>query len=126
MDLYFSEAGDLKLTPTRDLALTDSEWRDKAQQAYITVQTTPGDFVLYPLLGADLSRLYGKPQSKETGDEGIKIIESALTMGNKFSSSNLDIKAIPIGPQTIRFDIFVIEGTQKTMMLSVQQDLGII
>jgi len=126
MDLYFSESGDLKLTPTKDIALTDSDWRDNAQKAYIILQTTPGDFTLYPRLGAELSRLYGLPQSKETGDLGIKIIEEALTRSNTFNSSSLSIKAIPTGPQTIRFDIYVVSGVKKNMMISIQQDLGLI
>ena len=124
MDLYFSESGDLKLTPTRDIALTDSDWRDSAQKAFIVMQTHPGDFTLYPRLGTDLSQLYGMPQSKQTGDLGIKIIEESLTRTNMFSSSNIQIKAIPTGLQTIRFDVYVINGTRKNMMISIQQELG--
>jgi len=126
MDLYFSESGDLKLTPTKDIALTDSDWRDSAQKAYMILQTTPGDFTLYPRLGAELSRLYGLPQSRETGNLGIKIIEEALTRSNTFSASNLNVKAIPTGPQTIRFDIYVVNGNKKNMMISIQQNLGLI
>lgn len=126
MDLYFSESGDLKLTPTKDLALTDSDWRDSAQKAYIILQTTPGDFTLYPRLGADLSRLYGMPQSRETGDLGVRIIEEALTRTNTFNASSLYVKAVPISPQAIRFDIYVVSGTKKNMMISIQQDLGLV
>lgn len=126
MDLYFSESGDLKLSPTKDLAITESNWRDDAQKAYTILQTTPGDFSLYPRMGADLSRLYGMPQSKETGDLGVKIIEEALTRDNTFNSSNIFIKAVPVGPQTIRFDVYVVSGTTNKMMISIQQDLGIV
>lgn len=126
MDLYFSESGDLKLTPTRDLAITDSDWRDNSQQAYIIIQTMPGDYTLYPRLGADLSKLYGLPQTKATGDLGVKIIEEALVRGNKFNSSNLSIKAVPTGPQTIRFDVYIISGSKKNMMISVEQKLGMV
>jgi hypothetical protein len=126
MDLYFSESGDLKLTPTRDIALTDSDWRDSAQRAYMILQTTPGDFILYPRLGADLSVLYGMPQSKDTGDLGIKIIEEALTRTTTFSASSLSIKAVPTGPQTIRFDVYIVSGAKRNMMISIQQDLGLV
>lgn len=126
MDLYFSESGDLKLTPSRDIALTETDWRDNAQRAYMILQTTPGDFTLYPRLGADLSVLYGMPQSRDTGDLGIKIIEEALTRANTFSASSLSIKAVPTGPQTIRFDVYVVSGAKKDMMISIQQDLGLV
>jgi hypothetical protein len=90
------------------------------------LQTTPGDFTLYPRLGADLSVLYGMPQSKDTGDLGVKIIEEALTRTNTFNASSLSVKAVPTGPQTIRFDVYVVSGTKKNMMISIQQDLGLV
>jgi hypothetical protein len=125
MDLYFSESGDLKLSPTRDLALTDTGWREKAQTAYMIVQTEPGDFTLYPRFGANLSELYGMPQSAETGEYGKKIIEDALTRYNSFKNSEINVVAIPTGPQTIRFDIYIINGSKKQMTISVEQKLGL-
>jgi len=126
VDLYFSETGDLKLSPNRDLAITDSDWRDTAQQAYIIMQTMPGDFLLYPRLGSKISELYGMPQSRETGNLGIRIIEEALTNNQNLAASKIAVEAVPTGPQSIRFDIYIVNGPKKSMILSIDQPLGMV
>ena len=126
MDFYLSETGDIKLAPNRDIALTDSSWRDQAQQAYIRIQTQPGDFQLYPRLGTDLEQLFGMPQNKATGDLGVKLIQESLTREGFFSAGSLIVNAVPTGPQTIRFDVYVVSGQVKELAISIEQSLGVV
>ena len=125
MDFYFGQDGDIKIDSTGDIGLTEDSWRDEAQQVYIRCMTDVGDFRLYPALGADLNRLIGMPQSESTGDYGIALIKSALDREGRFTGKVIEVKAVPTGPQTIRFDIYVITNTVPRQVLSVQQELGV-
>lgn len=124
-DFYFTGAGDITISSNGDIGQTDTIWRDDAQQAYIRVMTEPGDFLLYPRLGSQLSLLYGMPQTQATADYGKQIITEALARENRFAGKVINIVAIPTGPQTIRFDIHVTSGSRNQLILSIQQDLSI-
>ena len=126
MDFYFGQDGDIKVDSTGDIGLTDTVWRNEAQQVYIRCMTEVGDFRLYPALGADLVRLAGMPQSKETGDYGIELIKAALEREGRFTGKAVEVKAVPTGPQTIRFDIYIVTNSVPRQVLSVQQGLGVI
>lgn len=123
MDLYFNESGDVEPAPNGDFALTPTQWRDDVQQAYIRIMTDEGDFRLYPLLGASLSRLWGMPQSAETGIFGSSLIEAALNREGRFAGSQINVDAVPVDYQRIRFDIFVTSSNREQILLSVEQDL---
>lgn len=122
-DLYFTDEGDLAVSQSGDIALTDTAWRDDMQQAYIRVMTDRGDYLLYPELGAALSELYGMPQSPDTGRYGEELITAALNREGRFNGRPFTVKAVPTGPQTIRFDVFIISGSRQQIQLSVEQDL---
>lgn len=125
MDLFMNEDGDIAVSSTGDLAMTETTWRDLAQQAYVSIMTSKGDFVLYPNLGADLEQLYGMPQSPATGEFGRQLISDALNQTDRFRGLQYDIKAIPTGFQTIRFDIYVTSTAQNDLVLSIEQNLGV-
>jgi hypothetical protein len=125
MDFYFSAEGDIKISSNGDIALTDTDWRDDAQQAYIRLKTEPGDWTLYTHLGADLASLYGMPQSLETGNLGIKLIQTALNRGGRFVGRSIEVKAVPTSIQTIRFDIYIKSGERNALVMSIEQDLGV-
>lgn len=124
-DFYFSESGDIKVSPQGDIAVTDTVWRDDAQQTYIRVMTEPGDFTLYPTLGANLERLYGLPQKESTAEIGKTIIREALNREGRFQGRIIRIKAIPTSPYTIRFDIYVQLGSSEQLALQIEQNLGV-
>lgn len=126
MDFYFSGKGDITVSSNGDIGQTETIWRDDAQQAYVRVMTEPGDFLLYPQLGSNLSLLYGMPQTQMTADYGKAIITEALARENRFAGKTIDISAVPTGPQTIRFDIHVTSGSRHQLILSIQQDLQIL
>jgi len=125
MDFYFDESGDIRVSPNRDIAVTDSPWRDDAQQAYIRVQTEMGDFLLYPTLGAELTKLFGMPQSAETGALGAAMITEALNREGRFVGREISVVPVPTSHQTIRFDIYIKLGSRRQLLLSVEQDLGV-
>jgi hypothetical protein len=122
-DLYLTESGDLRVGPNGDLALTDDNFRHLGQQAHIRMMTNIGDHLLYPRLGADLQQLYGRPQSQATGEFGKRLIQNALEREGVFSGLNLTIKAVPTGPQAIRFDVFVRSNSGTRLLLSITQNL---
>lgn len=123
-DLFFTEEGDLRISANGDLALTDTPWRDISQQAYVAMLTQTGDFLLYPSIGVELERLFGMPQSPETGEYGKQIIISALSKMDKFSGLPISVQAIPTGLQSIRFDVYVISAGKTELVLSIEQNLG--
>lgn len=125
MDLYFNESGDIEPSHNGDIAMTQTNWRDDVQAAYIRVMTDQEDFTLYPDLGATLSRLYGMPQSPETGEEGKALIISALKKDGRFEGYGMNVKAVPTSASSIRFDIRLFSGNRRRIAMSVEQDLGL-
>jgi hypothetical protein len=124
-DFYMTEAGDLTVSASGDLAFTNTAWRDDVQQAYIRMMTDAGDFLIYPELGATLSLLYGKPQSPETGQLGVNMITAALDRESRFVGKRYTVNAVPTGPQTIRFDVSIVSGSREQIVLSIEQNLGV-
>lgn len=120
-----TEEGDLAVSPSGDLALTENTWRDLSQQAYISILTPRGDFVIYPQIGSTLEDLIGMPQSPETGEYGKQLIINALQRIQRFNGMPIDIKAIPTGYQSIRFDIYITSGGITDLILSIEQNLGV-
>lgn len=125
-DLYMTEAGDLAISANGDLAFTQTSWRDDVQQAYIRMMTDIGDFLIYPLLGANLSTLYGRPQSPETGQAGSDLIRSAMDRESRFIGKQYSVRAVPTGPQAVRFDVAITSGSTEQITVSVEQNLGLV
>jgi hypothetical protein len=124
-DLYFGEDGDLKISVNGDVAITPSESRNLAQQVYLRVMTEFGDFPIYPDLGAQLDRMFGMPQTPRTGAFGEKIITEALNRDGLLRGKTLSVEAIPTGPQTIKFNIYTVVQNRNSLILSIEQDLGV-
>lgn len=124
-DLYFNESGDVQRSSNGDFAITSTTWRDDVQQAYIRIMTEEEDYVLYPALGATLSKLWGLPQSPETAKIGIDLITAALDREGRFQGKPFLVEAVPTGFQTIRFDVTMVSGSREQIVLSVEQNLEI-
>lgn len=124
-DCYISDGGDLQISTTGDLAITETAWRDFCQQAYIIMMTPISDFSLYPSLGTELESLLGMPQTQETGDYGCELVRNALMRNGKFSGIPVNVKSVPTGPQSIRFDVYITVGSRSEMIVSIEQDLGV-
>lgn len=123
-DLYLTMTGDLVINGSSDIATTTSPLQSDIQQIYIRLMTEPGDFHVYPLLGIDLSMLYGMPQTPETGEFGKKLIRSGLQREELFKGRNIKIDAVPTSRDTIRFDVHLISDIDQPIVLSVSQTLG--
>ena len=123
-DLYFTLDGDILIGGNKDIVLTNSSMQSDVQQAYIRLMTEPGDFYIYPLLGIDLSLLYGMPQSAETGEFGKKLIQTGLQREGIFKGRNIKIDSVPTSRDTIRFDVHIISDIDQPIVLSVSQTLG--
>jgi len=122
-DLYLTMSGDLLVNGTRDISTTNSSLSDDIQQIYIRLMTEPGDFFVYPSLGTDLSILYGMPQNPQTGDLGSRLIRQALEREGVFQGRNIQIIAVPTGPDSIRFDVHIMSSGSEPVVLSVTQSL---
>lgn len=122
-DLYFTEEGDITVSHSGDIAVTPTAWRDDVQQAHIRIMTDEGDYRLYPALGASLSKLYGMPQSPATGKYGEELVRAALEREGRFVGLPISVRAVPTGPQTLRFDVVILSGSREQIRLSVEQDL---
>lgn len=109
---------------SKDIALTPSPLRNDIQQVYLRLMTEPGDFYIYPLLGVDLSKLYGMPQTPETGEFGKRLIAGALNREGVFRGRDIRIQAVPTSPSTIRFDIHIINDIDQPIVISIDQKLG--
>ena len=123
-DLYLTLDGDLILNGNKDIGKVNTLMQNDIQQVYLRLMTEPGDFHSYPNLGVDLSVLYGKPQTRETGELGKSLIMSALQREGLFRGRNIQINAVPTGPDTIRFDVQIQSGPNQPVTLSVKQNLG--
>ena len=66
------------------------------------------------------------PQSPETGQRGVELISAALDREGRFIGKQYTVNAVPTGLQTIRFDVSIISGSQGQLVLSVEQNLGIV
>ena len=123
-DLYLTLDGDLLINGKKDISQTPSALHEDVQQIYLRLMTEPGDFYIYPLLGIDLSRLYGMPQTKDTAEFGKALIRAGIQKEGLFKGRNIQINAIPTSRDTIRFDIHIISDIDEPIMLSVSQNLG--
>lgn len=123
-DLYLTLDGDLMLTGNKDVALVNTPMQNDIQQVYIRLMTEPGDFHSYPSLGVDLSHLYGRPQTRETGELGKKLIIQALEREGAFKGREITINAVPTSADTIRFDVHIKTGSNQPTILSIKQNLG--
>lgn len=124
-DFYINLSGDLKLNSNGDIALVETTAEKDVQQVYIRLMTEPGDFYIYPYLGTDLSMLYGMPQTRETGELGKRIIKAALEREGAFSNRRIEIEAVPVSNDSIRFDIIIITDFNEPTVLSIVQNLGV-
>lgn len=125
-DLYFSYNGDLVISPNKDIAKIESMSEKDVQQIYLRLMTEPSDFVVYPLVGCDLSILKGMPQSKSTGDLGKRIIRESLeneSYGGIFRGRQISIEAVPVSETKIRFDVHIEDNSVEPITLSVMQEI---
>lgn len=122
-DFHFTFDGDIKLSSNNDVLTVQSTAHNDLQQIYIRLMTEPGDFQVYPGLGTALSGLYGMPQDPATAEEGKRLIRMAIDREGVFAGKNINIKAVPTSPTSIRFDVQLITNVGTPLTLSISQSL---
>jgi hypothetical protein len=122
-DFYLGFDGDIKISSNKDIAVVQSTAQNDLQQIYVRMMTEPGDFYVYPKLGVTLSSLYGMPQDPTTAEYGKRLIREALDREGVFRGKNIQIKAIPTSPDSIRFDVQLITSYGEPIVLSINQNL---
>jgi hypothetical protein len=122
-DFYLDLSGDLKISPNKDIAMTQSRSQNDIQQIYLRLMTEPGDFYIYPKLGTELNILYGMPQSQATGEMGKRLIREALLREGVFADRKISITAVPTSNNSIRFDVHIEDNSVDPITISVTQEI---
>ena len=72
-----------------------------------------------------MTALYGLPQTRGTAELGKELIMTGLHRDGGFKGQRISITAVPTGPQTIRFDIYIADDSNNPLTLSIEQSLGV-
>lgn len=114
-DLYFNTSGDFAIGIDGDLAdTTFDEFAELKQEIRNRLSSEYNDWQLHPWLGADMSEIIGEPNSREVAEFGKQKILDALTAEAFLSSSDVNIKYVPISRDSLMYNIDVdIEPTSK-------------
>ena len=83
IDLYFSNAGDLALDNSNDIASTEGDMLlSFRQEIFNRVRSEFQDWTLHPWIGAGLSDIIGEPNSRETAEIGNNcVLFHGVTLG---------------------------------------------
>jgi hypothetical protein len=107
-DLEFSWNGDLVLGQDGDLGDTS---RGRAlsflQEAWTRVKSELGDWKIHPDLGSDLSKLIGEANTASLAESGKVRITTALTKDNFCDAKVLQVRYMPVGNDSILYNIVV-------------------
>lgn len=90
----------------RDLMLTFGSDAEK-QIIMNRLKTDAPDWFHHPSMGGNLSDLVGEPNTKDTGMRGASYIKAALTYKDLYSSSQIEVRPIPVSASEILFLITV-------------------
>ena len=109
--LYVDAAGEISTEEAdgeliRDIAMQVSSLVDK-QVIINRLKTDDPDWVLHPDIGSNLSDLIGLPNTRETGDLGVELIERSLCGDGYINETNLSVRPVPVSSEEILFYITV-------------------
>ncbi len=114
--------GDL-IVENGDLALA-GEAEEKLQMARCRILTDAPDWFHHPNLGANLSDLFGEPNSVKTAQDGAARIVAALTYDGYFSPSEVDVEAVPDAEGISFFVSLLGEATLVPLVWHLRLDLA--
>lgn len=117
-DIMLDDEGDFALNDQRELKVANEN--DLLAQVVAIVLRTVGHGV-----GADLEDLIGRPNTKETAEEGKKKIRQALIKTTIFSHDDLFVDAKPVGVNAMVFFLFVRSPFQEDpLSFAIHLDVG--
>jgi len=76
------------------------------------IRTDAPDWMLHPKMGGNLSDLVGEPNTRATGEKGEALLREAILYQGFISSEALNVRAVPVNPETILFYIEIKEETE--------------
>jgi len=96
-DLFWSSRGDCYIGPEGDLMDTEYDpLRSLAQEIRTRAEAEPGDWRIFPNIGAGLNQLVGEPNNSQTADL-VKIkLQSSLTRDSFIDNKDIAIRYMPI------------------------------
>jgi phage baseplate assembly protein W len=124
IDLSITDNGDLQVASSGDLAITTHKYSADLQQTFMIVRTERGDFIPYPTFGSNLYKLWGLPNTPQTGNRGMAELSTAITTDGRLANANVQIKAIPTAANAIRFDVDIQFGRSQTHIITLEQKLS--
>lgn len=92
------EDGDFRLTGDYESAQQDIENRARTQRT---------DWKFHRQLGADLEKFIGEINTSELGERIEESMERTLLNNNRFSSYDLEVRAVPIAIDIIELFVFL-------------------
>lgn len=104
IDLYWGRHGDFVLGNEGDLLDTSTDaLRSLVQEVRTRIQSSQGDWKVYPDIGANLPDLVGEPNNKITAESGKAKITAALAQYGLLASNDIDISYMPLDEKTILY-----------------------
>lgn len=76
------------------------------------LKTESPDWYHHPRMGGNLSDLIGEPNTRETGERGAQYIREALTYRGLFSERDVDVRPVPLSPESLLFMITITKSSQ--------------
>lgn len=108
IDFYWTFDEDLLIGPDGDLYDTlDDPLLSLVQEIKTRLKADQLDWDLYPDVGAELSELIGEPNNKATAETGKAKIIAALTRDGLVDISDLSVKYMPVGPDSLLYKLDV-------------------
>lgn len=102
IDLFWSFRGDLSIDHDGDVADTELDpLRSIVQEVRTRVRSDPGDWMLYPEVGAGVSDFVGQPNDKINAEQLKSRIIAALARHSLVQTSDLKIQYMPIGRENL-------------------------
>lgn len=102
---------DIAITKDGDLIIKDGDFDVvlnadcTAQGAYCRLKSSDPEWY-QEAIAANLEDILGKPNSKETGAEGERLIRAALLADDLISAEDLYVQAIPVDRETLIFFVY--------------------
>ncbi len=107
-DLWFTPDGDYWIDETGDLKDTTRLYgRSLIQEVRSRLSANRGDWILHPLLAANLEEQLGEPGTSKTIISIVNAIIKALTFDNLVLPNELEIYPLPISSEHVIFRIII-------------------
>ncbi|HLO11235.1 MAG TPA: hypothetical protein VK190_03140 [Pseudoneobacillus sp.] len=109
--------------PILDLDIVSNTFCDK-QMIYERLMTEQLDWYIYENIGNKLNDLIGQPNTRTTGDLGVKYITDALTYDQFIPINKISVKATPINNNEIVFTVRIQLNENETYNAYVTLNLN--